>query len=280
MTTAMPWGDPLAPDLDAGTLAGLAPAARRAQALAEAEALAGAAPDALALVNAMISALETRGADAPTWVRDRAVLSPQGDHLLDQLLGTGEVLGRIDELDGSRITITEAVLTGVWSLRRTDAVGQPRDRWIEIGPVPTVVTETRPAYTVAALKAAPPPPPGTMAVRPLLSEIAAHAEQDPPPGSPNHVINLSLMPLTEADVKHLGATLGRGPVALRVRGHGASLIQATAIERVWSVRYLNASGTIVLDSLEVGRVPVAVCATPEDFADSAVRLTEIRNAYL
>jgi hydrogenase-1 operon protein HyaF len=46
------------------------------------------------------------------------------------------------------------------------------------------------------------------------------------------------------------------------------------------VRFLNASGTVILDTLEVGGVPAAATAAPEDFEDAADRLAEIRDAYL
>jgi hydrogenase-1 operon protein HyaF len=37
--------------------------------------------------------------------------------------------------------------------------------------------------------------------------------------------------------------------------------------------------TIILDTLEVGDVPVSLCAADEDFQDSAERLGEILEAY-
>jgi hydrogenase-1 operon protein HyaF len=38
-------------------------------------------------------------------------------------------------------------------------------------------------------------------------------------------------------------------------------------------------GSVILDTLEVGGVPVAVLAAREDFEDSAVRLAEILMAF-
>jgi hydrogenase-1 operon protein HyaF len=36
---------------------------------------------------------------------------------------------------------------------------------------------------------------------------------------------------------------------------------------------------VILDTLEIGGVPVAVLAAPEDFVDSAERLAEIMQAF-
>ncbi|MBB4267112.1 hydrogenase expression/formation protein [Roseospira visakhapatnamensis] len=287
MTGAMPWnnhptgtsaGRPASPSDGAPPAPTLAPAARRARALAEAEALAAAAPEALALVDAMIAHLRRRDGTTPPWVHDMAALSPRGARLLGQILGEGEVSGHVLDAGGGRVVVQESVLTGVWCLLRLDGAGRPRRRWIEIAAVPGVVAAARPGRPAATLTPRPPPA-GAITVMPLLAEIADHAARHTP-GRPNHVISVSLLPVTRADLAHLGTTLGRGPVMLRVGGHGACVIQAAGVDRVWSVRFLNASDTVILDTLEVGDVPTAACAAPEDFADSAVRLTEIRDAYL
>jgi len=249
----------------------------RAQAQAEAEALAARAPDGMAVIAAMIDHLRGRTAPDSSWTWDRATLSPEGDCLLGQVLGAGEVSGRVQDVDGGQVVVTESVLTGVWTLYHQDRDGRVTARWIEIGAVPRVVTAACSIHAGIDLEAE--PPPGAMAVRPLLTEIAAHVAHYEP-GQANHVITLSLLPLTAADMAHLEAVLGPGPVALRVRGHGACLIQATGVFRVWSMRILNPSGSVILDTLEVGGVPTAACAAPEDFADSARRLAEIRDAYL
>ncbi len=282
MTGAIPWSDPLVTDV--GLPSVLRPGGPRAHALAQAEALAAASPEALApevlvLVDAMIDHLRGRAVDDPPWVLDGATLSPEGLRLLGQILGAGEVSGRVEAPDGGRVTVAESVLTGVWVLDREDSAGHPVARWIEIAAIPQVVATTRPPRTTAALDPPPPPPVGALVVMPLLAEIADHAIRHVP-GQPNHVITLTLLPMTKSDLVHLGLVLGRGPVALCARGHGSCLIQATGIDRVWSVRFLNASGTVILDTLEVGDVPLAVRAAPEDFTDSAGRLADIRDAYL
>ena len=48
---------------------------------------------------------------------------------------------------------------------------------------------------------------------------------------------------------------------------------------MWAVQYLNSMGKVILDTLEVGGVPVAALAAKEDFEDSSVRLAEMVKAY-
>jgi hydrogenase-1 operon protein HyaF len=48
---------------------------------------------------------------------------------------------------------------------------------------------------------------------------------------------------------------------------------------VWAVQYTNASGQIILDTLEIGDVPEGVRAGRHDFEDSGARLKTILEAY-
>ena len=54
---------------------------------------------------------------------------------------------------------------------------------------------------------------------------------------------------------------------------------ATGLRHVWAVQYVNGMGNVILDTLEVGGVPVSVLAAKEDFEDSAERLAEILTAF-
>ena len=63
------------------------------------------------------------------------------------------------------------------------------------------------------------------------------------------------------------------------RGYGTCRIQATAIHNVWSVQFFNVMDAMLLDTIEIGDVPVTAQAAEADFRDSAVRLREIEVAY-
>ncbi|KAA5606280.1 hydrogenase expression/formation protein [Roseospira marina] len=264
----------------------------RRRALIGAEALVAAAPEALALVDALEITLRARAtADpkTPPAIFSLEGVGSAGATLLDQILGHGEVSGLVREADGATVMVQESVLTGVWRLQRRGTDGMCRGRWIEVSAVPDAVVRAaataRPARTVE-------PEPGSAGLRvapSLLVEILDRARRYRPDArtpdarrsnKPNHVIALTNLPVTAADLACLRETLGPGPVALHSRGYGTCDIDATGVANVWSVRFLNASGVVILDTLEIGGVPDAARAASEDFADAAVRLADIRDAYL
>ncbi len=252
-------------------------ALRRARQLAVAEALVVSVPETLGLIDELIGALRFRVAGAPARVFDLSDLNADGIRLLEEVLGRGEVAGEVAG-EGNAIDVMESVMPGLWRLCRRAPDGAVLDRWIEVAEVPEAVAETRCGRDVADILRGPSPD-GAMNVMPVLTEIADRALIHRP-GEDNHVINLSLLPMSRVDLDHLDAVLGRGPVRLRATGHGTCDIRATGLGRVWSVRFRNASGELILDTLEIGDVPVAARATDVDFAESAVRLAEIRDVYL
>jgi hydrogenase-1 operon protein HyaF len=121
-------------------------------------------------------------------------------------------------------------------------------------------------------------PQGAMNVRPILAELLERSAAWVP-GEENHVINFTLLPLTEVDSDVLTAVLGQIPLVVRSGGYGSSRVFATGLRHVWAVQYINSMGNVILDTLEVGGVPVAVLAAREDFEDSAERLAEIMAAF-
>ncbi|HSN73076.1 MAG TPA: hydrogenase expression/formation protein [Steroidobacteraceae bacterium] len=112
----------------------------------------------------------------------------------------------------------------------------------------------------------------------LLSELAERSASHRP-GAENHVINFTLLPLTDVDAELITGVLGQIPLVIRSGGYGSCRVFATGLKHVWAVQFLNSMGNVILDTLEVGDVPAAVRAAREDFEDSARRLTEILEAY-
>jgi len=190
---------------------------------------------------------------------------------IGEILGEGEVSGRMT-LDGISWNIQESVLTGVW--RVTGDNGEDR---VEVGVVPSLV-----ATAAASLQPAnyhiPLPAGDVMNAPAVLSEIRDRANSWS--GEENHVINFTLLPMSPADHELLIAVLGRADMLLESGGFGDCRVMATTVRHVWAVQYINAMGHTILDTIEVGDVPAAVCAAREDFEDSAVRLGEILEAYL
>ena len=77
------------------------------------------------------------------------------------------------------------------------------------------------------------------------------------------------------DSAHLEAQLGAGRVLILSRGYGNCRITNTRLAHTWRVTYFNSTDIIILDTLEVCRVPEVGCAAAEDLEDSAERLAEV-----
>jgi hydrogenase-1 operon protein HyaF len=196
--------------------------------------------------------------------------------LLTQALGEGEVSGVVALPDGVTAQIAEATMAGLWRVRFTDAQDRLIADYLEIGSAPEAAV--RAAIVNAQDVAFGEAPQGAMNVMPLLAEIKARVAAYKT-GDPAHIVNFSLFPMTPEDMAFLQASLGDGPVRLVSRGYGKCVVHATATRHVWSVQFFNAMDEIVLDTLEIGGMPVAALAATEDFHDSAERLIEIHEAY-
>ena len=108
---------------------------------------------------------------------------------------------------------------------------------------------------------------------PILAEVADRAASREA-GDPPHVINLSLLPLSPADGRHLGEVLAAGPVRILSRGYGSCRITSTVVRDTWWVQYVNGYGKPMVESIEITDVPEVAIASREDIADSASRVAE------
>jgi hydrogenase-1 operon protein HyaF len=222
-----------------------------------------------------------------------AVLSAVRDSLLAPSSNAGAVFP-LDELDaqdrthlwetlvegevsivvqgGARYEIQETVLPGVFRVRTCRESGDALH--LEVGAVPAVVAAAAEHGTSKEFPLEDPPPPGLMNAQPLLAELR-HRMLSHAPGRENHVVSLTLLPLNDADGAYLARTLGAGPIVAESRGYGTCRVAATARRGIWSVQYFNAMDALILDTLEIGAVPAALIAAPEDLEDSGARLSEL-----
>lgn len=238
-------------------------------------------PAVLEMLSKVAEALKAAASDGKAWRRRLDHLSEEERTVLYDALGTGEVSvviapGAPDEGD---VQISETVLPGVWIGRAEDAAGTLRTQWVEVADAPYAVREmaiTRPRGDINIDMLT--PPRGAMNVMGVLSEVRAKS-QAWTPETPNHVINFTLFPMTEADTSFLTQVLGESGVRASSGGYGSARVIMTALRNVWAVQFLNGLGAVILDTLEVGDVPSAVLASKEDFEDSAARLDDIRGAY-
>lgn len=245
-------------------------------ATSSAEDLIARCPKVAALLPEIVTALETQTVEGPSRLFDLAGYGPDEMELIGQVLGEGEVAATVALPDGVIAQVQESVMAGLWRVRFVDAEGRPAADYLEVASVPAAVE--RAAQMTRVLDDLPPPPAGAMNVMSLLTEIRDRALEHRP-GAPSHTITFSLFPMSEADMAHLQDTLGPGPVQMTSRGYGTCRVVATGVRNVWSVQFFNAMDTIVLDTLEIGDVPVTARAAVEDFRDSAERLHEIEEAY-
>jgi hydrogenase-1 operon protein HyaF len=206
---------------------------------------------------------------------DLGGLDRQNRSFVDQVLGDGEV----SIVAGSTVQAQESVLAGVWRVHELDTAGRLQRDTIEVASFPRCVL-------LAAQEAAAPaltPHEGSLPamvynapalVTEMKDKLAAWR-----PGAAAHVINLSLLPLSDEDVSFLDARLGPGPVTILSRGYGNCRISSTGTRNGWYVRYFNSREAVILNTIEITDIPNVACAAPEDLEDSAQRLGEILGVY-
>jgi hydrogenase-1 operon protein HyaF len=127
--------------------------------------------------------------------------------------------------------------------------------------------------TSAADLPAPAYPAGCMNAQALVEEIRLQAAAWQP-GEAAHIINLTLLPVSDADLDTLYIWLGHREVSILSRGYGNCRITSTRLKNVWWVQYFNSMDTLILNSIEVVGMPEVALASDEDFVDSVERLRE------
>jgi len=228
--------------------------------------------------------------EAMTWLRDAlagyrpgaepllADLGALGEEcrdLVNQILGEGEV--SIVCNAEIRARVQESVLAGVWRTLFVDDDERVICDLLEVAEVPSVIgfAAESAGFVDTDVEDAGPELANAL---PILVELRSRTEQYAA-GGPTHSINLSLLPLSEAELAFLDARLGRGPIDVLSRAYGKCQVISTRTPGVWWVRYYNSMGTLILNTIEVADVPGVVRAAPEDLADSAGRLSDILEPY-
>jgi hydrogenase-1 operon protein HyaF len=197
--------------------------------------------------------------------------------LLADILGDGDVsvIAGHDPV----YQASESALTGIWRIRASDEGGGEILDIVEVADIPAIAREAAEALTRTVPPMPEKPSPDVMNALPVLAEIIERASAWLP-GQPNHIINFTLLPMTPEDMAYLLATIGQIPLSIVSGGYGTCRIIGTRVRHVFGVQYLNASGNVILDTLEIGDIPQAALAAREDFEDSAARLREIVEQYL
>ena len=190
--------------------------------------------------------------------------------LLTESLGFGEVSAFT--LAPTRIRVQETAFAALWRVLEEGADGRIVADRLEASPVPAELYAAMRATTLPALT----PPPltaGMMNGEALLAEVQQQSARHVS-GQAAHVINLTLLPVSEADLDYLYGALGHRDVSMLSRGYGNCRVTSTRLANVWWVQYFNSMDTLILNTIEVVDMPEVVLAAAEDYADTIERLGE------
>jgi hydrogenase-1 operon protein HyaF len=196
--------------------------------------------------------------------------------LVNQIFNEGEV-SVIYESDTS-VQIQESVLTGIWRIRMVNEAGIQISDAIEVADIPSIVRNKTFKNTTPIDTSLDNIPENAFNAPPILTELAEKIATWKS-GDANHVINLTLLPLSEEDMALLGSRLGVGPITILSRGYGNCRIGSTQKNNIWWIKYYNSDDKIILNTIEVIDIPEVAAAAPEDIEDSAERLQDILSVY-
>lgn len=200
-------------------------------------------------------------------------LTEQERRLVDQFLGEGEVS---IVLEGDQdLRIQESVLAGIWRVQQFAADNTLLQDSIEVAAIPRAVLQP---INLRDIRIDEQGNDALMNARPVLAEVIDRDRQYAD-ASHKHVINLSLLPVNEADISWLTEQLGYGGVTILSRGYGNCRITRTALAHTWWVQYFNSMDTPILNSIEITPIPEVACAAPEDIAASAQRLAGMLEVF-
>jgi len=231
------------------------------------------APEAVtaasALLGNLLARLEKLGFTGGVGL-DLLAQPPAVREVINQSLGFGEVSAFTTAPRHWRVQ--ETAFAGLWRVLEVADDGRFLVDRLETGSIPPVLGEAM-TQTAARELAAPAYPEGCMNAPPLVEEIRLQASAWQP-GEAGHVINLTLLPVSDADLDTLYGWLGHREVSILSRGYGNCRITSTRLHNVWWVQYFNSMDTLILNSIEIVDMPEVALAAAEDFADSLERLRE------
>jgi hydrogenase-1 operon protein HyaF len=107
--------------------------------------------------------------------------------------------------------------------------------------------------------------------RALLREIAERLSTLATSGE-RSIIDLSGMPMNEADREELARELGRGEVHISVETIGQSEIYETSFPGVWWTSHRGSDGSVLTERIEITPVPEMVTTHPDDIRNACERL--------
>ena len=229
---------------------------------------------AIAVLDQVLAVLQAAIRGEPVAPVDLSGLGAADRQIVNQALGEGEVGAQVADGQGSALVqVQESVFAGVWRVIERLPDGGLQDR-IEVGAIPEVLKTCARQDGASGHRPAARLPEGVMNAPTLLQELHDHRQQWRV-GQSAHLVNLSLLPLSPADMACLEEQLGTGRVVILSRGYGNCRISSTRVPNTWRVVYYNSQDAMILNSIEVVDMPEVACAAPEDLVDSEQRLREV-----
>lgn len=250
-------------------------------------------PEAVSLLGRLHNALSEQIAGRRARPIALSPLPRETQTLVLEALGDGAIRAELDEVGSHpRTRLTETRLAGVWHSAQYDAGGRLLESELLTGECPSALSE-RP-FNAGRNRILMPPDhsPDTAAAVAVLVELEAQldaldaAGDDEPtattrPGRQRqdagqfntpYSVDLRMLVDSPAAMDMIERCVGVGPARVANLSYGRCDIQATAVRNVWRLRQFNAAGRLLLDRLDIGRVPAALLATREDLAESLTRL--------
>lgn len=163
-------------------------------------------PQVIALLNELQHQLSERQPPlGEVLAVDLLNLNADDRHFINTLLGEGEVSVRIQQADGSESEIQEAIFCGLWRVRRRHGEQLLEDK-LEAGCAPLALWQAATQNVLPTDSLLPPPIDGLMNGLPLAHELLAHVRN---PDAQPHSINLTQLPISEADRLFSHVSVGR-----------------------------------------------------------------------
>ncbi len=229
---------------------------------------------AIAVLDQVLAVLQAAIRGEPVAPVDLSGLGAADRQIVNQALGEGEVGAQVADGQGSALVqVQESVFAGVWRVIERLPDGGLQDR-IEVGAIPEVLKTCARQDGASGHRPTARLPEGVMNAPTLLQELHDQRQQWRV-GQSAHLVNLSLLPLSPADMACLEEQLGTGRVVILSRGYGNCRISSTRVPNTWRVVYYNSQDAMILNSIEVVDMPEVACAAPEDLVDSEQRLREV-----
>jgi hydrogenase-1 operon protein HyaF len=196
--------------------------------------------------------------------------------LINQVLGEGEVSAIVKATaDGQvELVVQESVFAGVWRVIQS-VDGVVVSDFLELGAVPEILTITAASDVWDSVPRWQGDLPPNVQNAPSLLEEIEDQWRTWRVGQPPHVVNLTLLPMSDEDIGFLDHHLGTGRVLILSRGYGNCRITNTCTPHCWRVVYYNSQDLVILNTVEVTEIPEVALAAPEDLDDSYARLKEV-----